>query len=206
MHKRVTSPAVTPGYKDRDPDVHLMLRVGQDEERAFEELVQRYRPRVHSWLIRHLKDAELAEDVAQETFLRAYLARSRYRPQARFSTWLLTIANNLAKNALRDRYRSFNQMESAAHFLLADQGVSAGMRTDEPLHQLEGAEARCFVTMAIRDLNERQRIAILRKHFDQKSYAEIATELETTPDAVKALLWRARNNLRELLEPYVRAE
>ena len=89
----------------RDPDVRLMLRVRADEPGAFEELVENYQHRLVAVMHHLIGSAEEAEDLAQEVFLRVYRARTKYRPRSKFSTWLFTIANNLALNALRSRQR-----------------------------------------------------------------------------------------------------
>src|ERR1043166_3730753 len=89
----------------RDPDVALMLRVRADKDGAFEELVERYQHRLVALMCHTLGSSAEAEDLAQEVFLRVYRARKKYRPRSKFSTWLFTIANNLALNALRTRQR-----------------------------------------------------------------------------------------------------
>src|SRR5204863_2315295 len=89
----------------RDPDIRLMLRVRDDEPGAFEELVGRYQHRLVGVMNHLVGNAEEAEDLAQEVFLRVYRARQKYRPRSKFSTWLFTIANNLALNCLRSRQR-----------------------------------------------------------------------------------------------------
>src|SRR5437763_15852627 len=90
----------------RDPDVALMLRVrDSDDGAAFAELVERHRARLVGVMHHLVGKADEAEDLAQETFLRVYRTRTRYHPKAKFSTWLFTIANNLALNALRSRRR-----------------------------------------------------------------------------------------------------
>src|SRR6516165_10390851 len=92
----------------RDPDVRLMLRVRDDEPAAFEELVARFQHRLVGVMHHLIGNADEAEDLAQEVFLRVYRARKTYTPKAKFSTWLFTIANNLALNSLRDRQRRPN--------------------------------------------------------------------------------------------------
>ena len=89
----------------RDPDIRLMLRVRDDEAGAFEELVEQYQHRLVAVMHHLVGNAEEAEDLAQEVFLRVYRARKKYRPRSKFSTWLFTIANNLALNSLRSRQR-----------------------------------------------------------------------------------------------------
>src|SRR6476620_5829938 len=87
----------------RDPDIRLMLRVRADDAAAFAELVQNYQQRLVGIMHHLVGNAEEAEDLAQEVFLRVYRNRKKYTPQAKFSTWLFTIANNLALNALRNQ-------------------------------------------------------------------------------------------------------
>src|SRR5437868_15330241 len=89
----------------RDPDIRLMLRVRDDEPAAFQQLVEQYQHRLVAVMHHLVGNAEEAEDLAQEVFLRVYRARKKYRPRSKFSTWLFTIANNLALNSLRSRQR-----------------------------------------------------------------------------------------------------
>src|SRR5437588_9029293 len=89
----------------RDPDIRLMLRVRDDDPAAFAELVDQYQHRLVGVMHHLVGNADEAEDLAQEVFLRVYRTRRRYRPKAKFSTWLFTIANNLALNTLRSRQR-----------------------------------------------------------------------------------------------------
>src|SRR5580698_8631592 len=89
----------------RDPDIRLMLRVRDDDDAAFAELVERFQHRLVAVMHHLIGNADEAEDLAQEAFLRVYRTRKKYTPKAKFTTWLFTIANNLALNALRDRQR-----------------------------------------------------------------------------------------------------
>src|SRR5579863_7787322 len=86
-----------------DSDLELMLRVRSGDAGSFEVLLNRYRLPLVSYFVRMVRDPALAEDLAQEVFLRVYQARQRYQPEARFTTWLYRIATNLALNAIRDR-------------------------------------------------------------------------------------------------------
>ena len=89
-------------YIETDPDVRLMLEVREDNAAAFEELVSRYQTRLINVLNHLVNKRDLAEDLAQEVFMRVYRSRKRYEPGAKFSTWLFTIANNVASNARRE--------------------------------------------------------------------------------------------------------
>jgi RNA polymerase sigma-70 factor (ECF subfamily) len=207
------SPALAPSESSarrqalRDPDVRLMLEVREDNAAAFEELVLRYQARLVTLLEYLIGSRDLAEDLAQEVFLRVYRARKRYEPGARFSTWLFTIANNVASNALRSRSR---RREVS---LRTSDGGSTGSRPLErviqassgqmPARQLDRAEMRDVIRLAVAALNERQRMAVLLSKFEGMSYADIAQTMELSPQAIKSLLSRARVNLRTVLQPYV---
>jgi RNA polymerase sigma-70 factor (ECF subfamily) len=189
-----------------DPDVRLMLEVRDDKAAAFEELVARYQGRLVAVLKHLVGNLELAEDLAQEVFLRVYRARKSYEPGAKFSTWLFTITNHVAANALRDNsrrhevtLRSNDSGPLGARPLDKMLQASSGQM---PARQLDKAEMREIVRMSIEALGERQRLAVLLSKFEGMSYGEIAEVMETSPQAVKSLLSRARENLREVLQPY----
>jgi len=194
-------------YALRDPDVRLMLEVRDGSAEAFEELVARYQNRVVALLEHHVGDRDQAEDLAQEVFLRVYRARDSYVPGAKFATWLFTIANNLASNALRRRSRRREvNLDARASGPLGAQPLAALAQAASgqmPARQLDKAELRDVVRLAMQALNERQRMAVLLNKFEGMSYADIAETMEMTPKAVKSLLSRARVHLREVLEPYL---
>jgi RNA polymerase sigma-70 factor (ECF subfamily) len=190
----------------RDPDIRLMLRVRDDEPGAFEELVERYQRRLVAVMHHLLGSADEAEDMAQEVFLRVYRARKKYRPRAKFSTWLFTIANNLALNVLRSRQRKpvvpLNTRDSGplgprpAEQLVCD-------RADTPGHGMQQQELAAIVRRALDGLSERQRVAVILNKFEDMNYAEIAEVMKLTTKAVKSLLSRARENLRLALKDYI---
>jgi len=194
-------------YALADPDVRLMLQVRDDDAAAFEELVVRYQGRLVAVLGHLVGSRDQAEDLTQEVFLRVYRARKRYEAGAKFATWLFTIANNVASNALRRRSR-----RREITLQPRDSGPMGARPLDEmlqassgqmPARQLDNAEARDIVRLAIGALNERQRMAVLLNKFEGMCYADIAGIMELSPEAVKSLLFRARVNLREVLEPYI---
>jgi RNA polymerase sigma-70 factor, ECF subfamily len=192
-------------YTLADPDVRLMLLVRDDDARAFEELMLRYQQRVVSLLAHLTGQPDVAEDLAQDVFLRVYRARKRYVPGAKFSTWLFTIAGNVAANALRSRARRHEvNLPAAANdtATLPIEAVAVAASGLMPTRQLDKAEMRDAVRQAIASLGERQRMAVLLSKFEHFSYAEIGEIMELTPEAVKSLLSRARCRLREVLEPY----
>ena len=198
----------TGNYELRDPDVRLMLQVRDDDAAAFEELVIRYQGRLTTVLEQLVQKREYAEDLAQEVFMRVFRARKTYHPGAKFSTWLFTIANNVASNALRSlaRRREINvaphsNSESQANPLDQMALAASGLM---PTRQLDKSERAEVVQLAIQSLNERQKLALLLSKFEGMSYAEIGETMGLSTQAVKSLLSRARCNLRSTLEPYVK--
>lgn len=191
----------------RDPDIRLMQRVRDtDDAGAFAELVDRYQRRVVSVLNHLIGDADAAEDLAQEVFLRVYRTRQRYHPRAKFATWLFTIANNLALNALRTRRRRPTvplEVQDSGPLGIRPHGNSVADRGGPPGQQMQQRELAEVVRRAIDELGERQRVAVVLNKFEDMGYAEIAEVMGMTPKAVKSLLSRARQRLREALWPYV---
>jgi RNA polymerase sigma-70 factor, ECF subfamily len=189
-----------------DPDVRLMLQVRNDDAAAFEELVQRYQSRLVTVLEHLVRGREQAEDLAQEVFLRVYRARKSYEPQAKFCTWLFTIANNVAKNSKRTMARrrevnlsSHAEDDQSKRLDNLAQAASGFM----PARQLDKAERAAMVRQAVGSLDERQRLALVLSKFEGMSYEEISTAMEISVKAVKSLLFRARENVRIRLEPYI---
>jgi RNA polymerase sigma-70 factor (ECF subfamily) len=190
----------------RDPDVRLMLQVRDDVAGAFEALVQRYQDRLVGILFHLVGSLEEAEDLSQDVFLRIYKARKGYRPRAKFSTWLFTIANNLALNHLRGKGRkpsvamSSAANDSEAAGALGQRLPSRERTASSQMRQLEMSEV---VRAALTILGDDQRTAVLLNKFEDLSYAEIGEVMNRSPAAIKSLLARARNELREQLEPYL---
>ena len=139
-------------------------------------------------------------------FLRIYRARKKYRPRSKFSTWLFTIANNLALNALRSRQRKpvvpLNVSDSGP---LGPDQPSSWSRT-APIRRRTVCSSRNWSpssSKALEELNERQRMAVILNKFEDMNYAEIAEVMGLTTQAVKSLLSRARTNLRAALQDYI---
>lgn len=190
----------------RDPDIRLMLRVRDDDPVAFAELVDRFQHRLVAVMNHLVGNPDEAEDLAQEVFLRIYRIRKKYRPKAKFSTWLFTIANNLALNALRDRKRRPVlplEVQDSGPLGTRPGGTSAPARDDPPTHSLQQQELAEVIRQALDGLNERQRVAIVLNKFEDMNYAEIAEVMALTTKAVKSLLSRARMKLREALQGYI---
>lgn len=199
-------------YQQSDPDVRLMLRVRNDDAAAFEELLRKYQPRLVRLMRTIGPKPDMAEDLAQETFMRVFRARHRYEAGAKFSTWLFTIAANVARNATRSlgRRQEVNEVDApatadgsqAVGILAATALEASGMM---PNRLVEGTERGKIVRQAVEALGERQRTALMLSRFENLSYAEIAETMGLSTKAVKSLLSRARVNLREILQPYIDA-
>jgi RNA polymerase sigma-70 factor (ECF subfamily) len=183
-----------------DPHVQLMLRAQAGDQEAFGELVEHYTPRVFGYFIRQVRNRTEAEDLTQEVFLRLYRFRDRYEPRARFATWVFRITQNVARNALRTRRRrpcvpldlGAAEQGQVPEMLLTD-------RDEAPSAPLERKELAGVVREAVSGLAGRQRTALELHQFEDRSYAEVAAEMDMTPKAAKSLLYRARNQLRESL-------
>jgi len=186
-----------------------MLRVKEDDAGAFEDLVRRYQDRLVR-LFHHIGPGpEQAEDLTQDVFLRVYRSRARYEPGAKFSTWLFTIAGNVARNAARSHGRRREVAEADARRSVNDSQPSliASMALDAsslmPARVVEGEERAELVRRAVQALGDRQRMALMLSRFENMSYVEISESMDLTTKAVKSLLSRARVNLKELLARYI---
>lgn len=193
-------------YETHDPDVRLMLQVRDDDAAAFEQLVRRYQGRLLTVLEHLVGRREPAEDLAQEVFLRVYRARKNYVPGAKFSTWLFTIAANVASNARRSRGRrreyQLGRSDGSDSSLSLDQMISVSSG-QIPARHADKLERAAVVRVAIQSLSERQKMALLLSKFEEMSYAEIAQTMDISVQAVKSLLSRARISLRDMLLPYL---
>ena len=182
-----------------------MFRYRDGEESAFAELVRRYRGKIVSTAYRVLGDAAKAEDVAQETFLRVHRNADRYRSIAKFSTWIYTIALNVARNELRntkrkrlvslDAFGSDPDSEPATYDIPDESAL--------PDQEVENAEIRVLFDRAIRRLPERYRAVFVLRDVDDLSYEEIAEILKLPKGTVKSRINRARQRIRELIGPFL---
>jgi RNA polymerase sigma-70 factor (ECF subfamily) len=141
-------------------------------------------------------------------FLRIYRSRDRYQPTAKFSTWLFRIANNLASNTRRNRGRRkevpLEIRDTGPISTRPEEQILAEKSGMMPTRQVDKRELQDVVRQALATLNERQRMAVMLHKFEGMSYADIGQAMELTVTAVKSLLSRARENLREVLEHHIR--
>jgi RNA polymerase sigma-70 factor (ECF subfamily) len=186
----------------------MMLRVQRGDPEAFARLVARYWSRVFGRLYRQLADREEAEDLTQDVFLRLYRYRTRYQPRAKFATWLFHITQNVARNALRSRRRRpclpLGALAGADEMPFLERLLPD--KSEAPERPLERAELANRVRSAVSGLADRQRTAVELHQFGDRTYTEVAEEMDMTPKAAKSLLYRARNQLRETLGAFEEAE
>lgn len=185
-----------PSPRSDDPDVAIMLRLQAGDTLAFEELVRRHQKNVLNLVFRYLGDASFAEDVAQEVFLKVYRARAGYEPKAKFSTWLYRVTVNHCLNEIRSRKSQPARMELVDDLLEESSVLEAGER-------LRKAEIQQAVKAAIDSLPEHQRMAVILARYEELSYEEIAATMGISLEAVKSVLHRAKDGLKEKLAKHV---
>ena len=178
-------------------DVALMLETAKGNERAFRQLVERHQHAVIGTVARMLNDAHEAEDIAQQVFVRLWNSAPKWRPEAKFTTYLYTIMRNLVFNESRRRSRKKEisleeQQENHPAAMRADGGLS-------PDEGMEKRELHRSIDAAIAALPEQQRLAVVLRTFEGFDYEDIAKALDTSVSSVKSLLFRARGVLREAL-------
>jgi len=198
----MTPPDPSSHDQDAAEDVALMLRVKEGDMEAFETLVERHQHMVVGTVAKMLGGESEAEDIAQQVFIRVWKSAGRYEPTAKFTTWLMTIARNLVFNESRRRSRSRLQpLESDDPDGPATQHADTG--TSSPQEVLLDGELRSAVDHAIASLPEPQRVAIVLRRYEDMPYEDIAKVLRTSVPAVKSILFRARNELRDRLKKYL---
>lgn len=190
---------------DPASDAAIMLRAAAGDESAFNYLAEKYhRPIIH-FLFRMVRNQAVAEELAQEVFLRVYRSRQSYRAEARFTTWLYRIATNLAVNHARDTKR-----ERAVRNVYLDApdeetGAAPEVAADEPSaeQRLLREERMKAIRAHVMALPERQRMAVLMHKYQGMDYREIGKVLKLSESATKSLLFRAYQTLRDKLKDFV---
>ncbi|MEE9531374.1 MAG: RNA polymerase sigma-70 factor [Syntrophobacteria bacterium] len=172
----------------------LMQRVQKGDLAAFEALYERFYKQLFHFIVRFVKEQSLAEDILQETFLRIFKERKRYRKTARFSTYLFTIARNLCLDALKTWERK-HVLSTQEDFIERAMDLSKG-----PSKIVENDELSQILQRAIDALPRDQREVLLLNKYSGLSYEEIAQIVESTPTAVKQKAYRAMLSLRQKLK------
>jgi RNA polymerase sigma-70 factor (ECF subfamily) len=186
-------------------DAEVMLRVKAGDQPAFDYLVQKYRRPLVSFMYRMARNAAVAEDLAQEVFLRVYRSRESYEASAKFTTWLYRIATNLAVNHARDTRHERPEVVVS----LDEPDEATGMTMDLADGEITAEQAMLRrerlmgIRRKIEALPERQRLAVVMHKYQQMDYRQIAEVLELSESATKSLLFRAYETLREQLKEFI---
>ena len=190
---------------DYGEDAQRMLRAAAGDEACFTQLVEKYhRPLMH-FLYRMVHSREVAEELAQEVFLRAYRARQSYRAEARFSTWLYRIATNLSVNHARDTRHERSAQTVYLDEPDAESGSTPDVADGQPSveQRMVRNERMAQIRAHIMALPERQRMAVLMHKYQDMDYRQIGEVLELSESATKSLLFRAYQTLRDKLRDFV---
>jgi RNA polymerase sigma-70 factor (ECF subfamily) len=184
-----------------DQDVVLEARNGR--QAAYRELVRRYERPIFSLIYRMVRNREQAEDLSQETFVKALNAIESYRPEYKFSSWIFKIANNVAIDHLRRRELETLSLDGSPHALTPEaiqaSALQLGDRQETALEELEAKELGGEIERAIAGLRPEYRTCILLRHVEGRPYEEIATMLGLPLGTVKTYIHRARGELRQAL-------
>jgi len=183
-------------------DEDLMEKIVEGSELAFELLVKRYQAKITNLVHRFIYDRDRAVEIAQEVFLRVFLHRKRYRRSGRFSTWIYTIAVNLAKNELRrkSRLRGVTSLDNLME-VAGDSGSYLADKEPGPDQQTHQRKVEETVMAAVQQLPPKYREVILLRDIQQLTYEEIEQVLNIPGGTVRSRINRARSALKQLLEP-----
>jgi RNA polymerase sigma-70 factor (ECF subfamily) len=179
-----------------------MLRFQNGDISAFDELMNRNRKSVINTIYRYVGNRDHAEELAQEVFLRVYKSSRKYKPKAKFSTWLYKIVTNLCLNELRKKRADVIPI----HELADDSGSLIDVSSSAPDHGLERRERISMVRKSIESLPDKQRMAVILREYEGMSYREIAEAMGCSVASVQSRLQRAKVTLRERLTPYLQLE
>lgn len=184
-----------------DQDVVLEARAGR--QAAYRELVRRYERPIFSLIYRMVRNREQAEDLSQETFVKALNAIESYRPEYKFSSWIFKIANNVSIDHLRRRELDTLSLDGSPHALTPEaiqaSALQLGDRQETALEELEAKELGGEIEQAIATLRPEYRACILLRHVEGRPYEEIAEMLDLPLGTVKTYIHRARGELRQAL-------
>lgn len=186
-----------------DPDSQYMLQFQRGDQDGFRILFTKYSKKIINFCYRFCGDTAMAEELAQEVFLRVYKAAPRYRPEAKFSTWLYRIATNVCLNETR-KYRYRVVMEDMdASFQTTSGSVKPEM--EDPSHShpqdlMEKNEEDRILKGALKSLPQKQKTALLLKVYNDFSYQEIGKQMKHSESSVKSLIHRARQTLMKILD------
>lgn len=186
------------------PDADVVRLAQEGREAAFRELVRRYERPVFSLVFRMVRDREVAEDLAQDSFIKVLNHIDKYSPEFKFSSWLFKIANNVAIDHLRRRKLDTVSMDGSPHAASAAEieatTFEVAARQESALDEMEARELGTAIERAVAHLRPQYRACIMLRHVEGRSYEEIAATLDLPLGTVKTYIHRARHELRKALE------
>ncbi len=188
---------------EQELDLELVARVQQGQRQAFDLLVKKYQARILALILRFVRDRHEAEDVAQETFVRAYRALANFRGDAAFYTWLYRIAINTAKNHLVARGRRASDVDIDSVEAEQSEGGEALRHADTPEGELLARELEAIVHKAIAGLPDELRTALMLREFDGLSYEDIAIIMRCPVGTVRSRIFRAREEVDRHIGPWL---
>jgi RNA polymerase sigma-70 factor, ECF subfamily len=184
-------------------DQEIVVLAVEGKEAAYRELIRRYERPVFSLVLRMVRDRQLAEDLSQETFIKALNAIASYRPEYKFSSWIFKIANNAAIDHLRRRELNTLSIDGSPNATSAEDieatALQVGDKAETPLAELEARELGTAIEKAIGQLRPEYRSCIMLRHVEGLAYEEIAQLLDLPLGTVKTYIHRARHELRDML-------
>jgi RNA polymerase sigma-70 factor (ECF subfamily) len=199
------SAGVSPAMAGGETDAEVMLRAKAGDQAAFDYLVQKYRRPMVSFMYRMARNAAVAEDLAQEVFLRVYRSRESYEASAKFTTWLYRIATNLAVNHARDTRHERPEMQVSIDEPDEDTGTTLEIpdRSLNAEQMIVVQERMMAIRRKVEALPEQQKLAVIMHKYQQMDYKQIADVLKKSESATKSLLFRAYETLREQLKEFI---
>ncbi len=191
----------------QDLDAQLMLRFKDGDTEAFDRLFVKHTRGIVNFAYRFVRNREIAEELAQEVFLRVYENAAGYRIQARFTSWLYKIATNVCLNEIRKP--QFRVPHQSMHASLSDDGNDEDRKLEfgtaaAPDKIFEQKDLSRIIGQALQQIPEKQRIAFILNKYQELSYSEVADVMDSSEKAVKSLIHRAKEALAERLRPFTK--
>jgi len=202
---RVENAGAAPAMRETLSDAEVMLRVKAGDDQAFNYLVEKYRRPIVSFMYRMAHNSAVAEELAQEVFLRVYRSREGYKAEAKFSTWVYRIATNLAVNHARDTRHERPDTTLSLDEPDQETGMTLDVADGRPTveQSLLRRERLAAIREHVQALPDRQRLAVIMHKYQGMDYRAIGEVLKLSEAATKSLLFRAYQTLRERLKDFV---
>lgn len=186
-----------------DPDAKLMLEFAKGNTSAFDQILKKYKGIVINIAYRFIQNRAEAEDIAQEVFLKVYNSARRYKPEAKFSTWIHKITTNFCLNKLRAK-KNLRAVSLDNPIMIENKIIRGNPDSpcDHPFTDLEKEELKQFIQEAISSLPINQKMVVILQKYEGLSYKEISEIMGCSTSAVDSLLHRAKQSLKKKLTPH----